>query len=129
MKHKQQSEHKSSCARAVGLIATHRGVTHTVHQHIVAHNQTQFAENVEKLTSLLRTIEFCGRQNISLRGHREAGFSMDPNDDMQHDPVNFLALLRFRVGAGGGCLLRNFHKTKSGRARTLPISVQLFRMN
>ena len=66
-KHEEQSEHKSSCARAVGFIATHQGITHTVHQHMVDHNQTQLAENVEKLTSLLRTIEFCGRQNNSLK--------------------------------------------------------------
>ena len=48
---------------------------------------TQSAENKLKLYSIVKTIIFCGRQNISLRGHRE--------DDQSKNPGNFKALLNF----------------------------------
>lgn len=54
-KHEQQSEHKACCARAARFITTQQGIVPTVHQSIVDHSQIQLAENVEKLTSLLRT--------------------------------------------------------------------------
>jgi len=34
-----------------------------------------------RLSHIMRTIEFCGRQEISLRGHRDAGaFSLNETD-------------------------------------------------
>ena len=60
---------------------------------------SQAAEQVRKnmifLTSILKCIEFCGRQGIDLRGHRD--------DNMVEDDINkgnFFALLQLRVDSG-----------------------------
>ena len=39
-------------------------------------------------------MEFCGRQGIALRGHRDDASSEDPNQG------NFKALIQFRINAG-----------------------------
>ena len=53
---------------------------------------SQININRQKLASILKTIIFCGHQNITLRGHRES--STDSN------PGNFKSLLAFRVDSG-----------------------------
>ena len=54
-------------------------------------------ENFNRLSHILRTIEFCGRQEIPLRGHRDAGaFSLNEIDC--NDGV-FKTALRLRVEA------------------------------
>ena len=45
---------------------------------------TQIAENKRKLHSIIKTIIFCGKQNISLWGHCE--------DDQSRNPGIFKAL-------------------------------------
>lgn len=47
------------------------------------------------------------------------GFSLDPNVAMERNPGNFLALVKFRVDAGDSSLLRDFHKTQSGRGQNV----------
>ena len=55
-------------------------------------------ENRNRLSHISRTIEFCGRQEIPLRDHRDAGaFSLNETDC--NDGV-FKAVLRLRVEAG-----------------------------
>ena len=58
-------------------------------------------QNQEKLPSILKTIIFCGKQNIALRGHREGGGT-------GQNPGNFLALLDFRVDSGDTILANHF---------------------
>ena len=54
-------------------------------------------ENQNRLSHIIRTIEFCGRQEIPLRVHRDAGaFSLNETDC--NDGV-FKAALRLRVEA------------------------------
>ena len=52
----------------------------------------QIAENRQKLHPVVKTIVFCGQQNIPLRGHHEGESSQSPG--------NFKALLTFRVESG-----------------------------
>jgi hypothetical protein len=54
-----------------------------------------------KLLSILKTIVFCGRQMIPLRGHREQA-------DSHSNPGNFHALLDFRIDAGDAIVADNF---------------------
>ena len=56
----------------------------------------KLASNRQKLSSIFKTIELCGQQNISLRGHRDN--ATDIEKDEKHS--NFRALLKFRVDAG-----------------------------
>ena len=59
-----------------------------------------------KLLSILKTVAFCGRQNIPLRGHREQG------DSHLSNPGNFCTLFDFRIDAGVQCwqiILKQHH--------------------
>jgi len=59
--------------------------------------QKAVEENRNRLSHIIRTIEFCGRQEIPLRRHRDAGvFSLHETD--WNDGV-FKASLRLRVEA------------------------------
>ena len=60
--------------------------------------------NRQKLGSIMKTILFCGRQNIPLRGYRDNATDVerDVMDSDNHD--NFLALLNFRIEAGDSWL-------------------------
>ena len=66
----------------------------------------------------LKTIVFCGKQNISLRGHWEqADAAPDTN------PGNFRALLNFRVDAGDSVLEVHF-KSMSRNAQYISPQIQ-----
>ena len=70
---------------------------------------------MKKLESILSCVEFCARQGIPLRGHRELDFSPDPDHMLQRNPGNFLALVRFRSLAGDISLRRDFHQSSQSR--------------
>ena len=59
--------------------------------------QKAVEENRNRLSHIIRTIEFCGRQEIPLRGHRDAG-ALSLNETDCNDGV-FKAALRLRVEA------------------------------
>ena len=68
-----------------------------VDRQLVSAIRMQIEKNREKLLSILKTVFFCGRHNVHLRGHR---------DDSKHmledsrSTGNFQALLHFRTDAG-----------------------------
>ena len=72
------------------------------------------------LRSIVKTILFCGRQNISLRGHRDDGpvilNAVDESVYGDNNQGNFRALLTFRVDCGNKVL--ESHLTSSGRNAT-----------
>ena len=75
----------------------------------------QARENLDKLKSIIKVIEFCGRQNIPLRGHRESDFSLDLSKPLRRNPGNILALIRSRLEAGDLCLLQDFHISQKAK--------------
>ena len=79
------------------------------------------ASNRQKLASIFKTIAFCGRQNIALRGHRDnaTDIERDPSDTENHG--NFQALLNFRVDAGDTVL--GEHLATASRNATYTSSV------
>ena len=94
-----------------------KGVEDVQSKLVSAHEQ-QVAENREKLKSIVKTILFCGRQNIALRGHREpaptlVGLEQISTNQFQSNPGNFFALLQFRAEAGDACLQRHFHSQRA----------------
>jgi hypothetical protein len=91
--HKLRSEvHKTATLKADNFLKIMHSQMEPINQQLQSALATQIAENKRKLHSIIKTIIFCGRQNISLRGHRE--------DDVSKNPGNFKALLRFRIESG-----------------------------
>ena len=58
----------------------------------------QIASNRQILASIIKTILFCGRQNIALRRHRDSAIALER--DTFENYGNFWALLQFRIDAG-----------------------------
>lgn len=68
--------------------------------------------NRERLIPIIKTIIFCGRNNLPLRGHREGG-SLDSEDNKNILSGNqgvFRALLAFRIDSGDTTLMQHFQK-------------------
>ena len=76
----------------------------------------QIALNRQKLASIFKTIVFCGRQDIALRGHHDniTDIERDLSDTKNHG--NFWALLNFRVDSGDTVL--GEHLAKAARNAT-----------
>ena len=83
----------------------------SIRRHLSEGLAQQIATNRQKLRSIVETIVLCGRQNMSLRGHRDSMMDVEHTPDAQHG--NFWALLQFRVAAGD-TVLRD-HLAKSSR--------------
>jgi hypothetical protein len=69
---------------------------------------------MERLTPIVKTIIFCGKQNIPLRGHRDDD-EIVTNSLPLHNEGNFCALVRFRVEAEDKTL-ENHLRNASSRA-------------
>ena len=61
-------------------------------------------QNREKLISIIKTVAFCGRQNISFRGHRDD----ETLEETTWNKGNFRALLDFRIDSGDTVLQHHF---------------------
>ena len=62
--------------------------------------ETILQNNRKKLRSITEIIVLCGRQNISLRGHRDSGTDMEGAQAASTNHGNFCAWLIFRISAG-----------------------------
>ena len=83
------------------------------------------ATNRQILLSIIKIIIFCGRYNISLRGHWDS--ALDVARDTEHilNHGNFWALVSFRVDAGDTVLAKHLES-----ARKMPLTLHLmFRIN
>ena len=67
--------------------------------------RNRIMENRKKMIPIIKTVIFCARQNISLRGHRDDSKYLD---DLSNNPGNFQALLQFRVDSGDKDLANHF---------------------
>ena len=64
--------------------------------------------NRQKLKSIIKTIAFCGRQNIALRGHRDNTLDIERDEAGLLNHGNFYALLNFGIDAGDTVLEEHF---------------------
>ena len=64
--------------------------------------QDRIAINRQKLKPIIKTVVFCGRQNIPLRGHR------NDNKHLGGDSGNFQELLDFSINSGDEVLKEHF---------------------
>ena len=72
-------------------------------------------QNRQKLLSILKCVVFCGKQNISLRGHRDDDKILQAAGS-DHNPGNFKALLNLRVESGDETLKE--HLARAGKNAT-----------
>ena len=78
--------------------------------------QAQVRENREKMKSIVKTVIFCGQNNIPLRGRR------DDCPDNHRLQGNFQALLAFRIDSGDETLkehLENAPRNATYRSKTI----------
>ena len=68
----------------------------SIDEQLSSERSRHVAENRLKLKSIVKTVIFCGRQGIALRGHRDDG----PSLQTSANHGNFQALLQFRIDAG-----------------------------
>ena len=76
----------------------------------------RIAFNRQKLSSIFKTIVFCGRQNIAIRGHRDNATDIEKDLADVDNHGNFCALLDFRVDSGDTLL--DQHLTTAARKST-----------
>ena len=86
--------HKFSVMAMQNFLAAMRRQTAPIDQQLNQLMQAQIDENREKMKSIVKTVIFCGQNNIPLRGKR------DDNPDDSNLQGNFQALLEFRIDSG-----------------------------
>ena len=85
--HNMQQSHLMATEDSASFTGIMEGRQLSVQQQLQDHSSRQIQKNREILKGILKVIIFCGKQNISLRGHRE---SMSSNAG---NPGNFISLL------------------------------------
>jgi hypothetical protein len=71
-----------------------------IFERLYSARKTQALQNRARLKTIVKTVIFCGRQGIPLRGHSDTGTLALPDGDPEVNDVKFRALLRFRIDAG-----------------------------
>lgn len=95
-KHATSQMHKNASVFADNFIRVMKSQQKSIGEQMSEAVALQVESNKKKLQPIVKTILFCGRQNIPLRGHRESSDSKNPG--------NFRALLKFRVDSGDDLL-------------------------
>ena len=84
--------HKSSIIKVENFQKVMSMSQPSVMEHLNSTVASQININKQKLASIIKTVIFCGHQNIALRGHRESRTDSNPG--------NFKSLLAFRADSG-----------------------------
>lgn len=107
-RHEKTSYHQNCLQSAEELIKIYKNEKLDVVTQLNTALAEKIQENREKLTSILKILIFCGRQNLSLRGHEEKKQSEILINDSNINEGNFRALLNFRIDAGDIILKKHF---------------------
>lgn len=111
--HEKNPHHKSAVLVGKQFLLSYRQPSLEVNNLINTQRRTQVEENKQRLLPIVKTIIFCGRQNIPLRGHRDDGsLSLSEEQGPAHNDGNFRELLRFRVDAGDDHLRKHLESGK-----------------
>ena len=107
--HNSQTYHRSAVEDTAVFMGQMESGHLTVQQQLQSHALQTLERNRKILTSILKCIVFCGKQNIPLRGHRNESASFtDGSLKTAGNPGNFQALLQFRMESGDADLLQHF---------------------
>ena len=101
-KHAASENHRNASVLADNFLRIMKSKQKSIGEQLNTAMATRIESNRQKLYPIIKTIIFCGKQNISLRGHRE--------DMSLPNPGNFRALLNFRVESGDQVLKDHLQK-------------------
>ena len=85
--------HKQSMARMNGFLETQKNPAKRVDTSMNDKSKEIIEKNKSFLKSIIKCIEFCGRQGLAIRGHRDSG-SYGAHDKLENEG-NFKTLLNF----------------------------------
>ncbi|XP_069104128.1 52 kDa repressor of the inhibitor of the protein kinase-like [Argopecten irradians] len=89
--------HMDSVVKSTNFLKCKEDKQVPIHHQIDAALEARKERNMKVLETIVETVLFCGRQNISLRGHRDdSRHSADPSVNTG----NFKALLEYRIKGG-----------------------------
>lgn len=108
--HQNLQYHKNAVVTSQSFMDVHDGKIVDISLQINKAMKLEIEQNRKALSSIIETIIFSGRQDIALRGHRDAG-PIKANSPPENDG-NFRSLLRFRIEAGDDTL-HNHLKTST----------------
>ena len=111
--HEKQVSHKMASEDTVAFISRVERGGPSIGQLLQKEASASILKNRCKLKSILKSIVFCGKQVIALRGHCE-------QDSESSNPGNFRALLKFRVDAGDVVLEEHFKNAPKNATYTSP---------
>lgn len=125
--HQDTNYHKFSVLRVENLKDVLEGRRQSVIDLIDTSRAKQAQENRIKLTPIIKTILFCGRNGLPLRGHRDTDpfhFNLSEKENgMLREEGNFRQLLRFRLDSGDQ-ILKQHLETASKNANYLSWKIQ-----
>lgn len=101
-KHELTAYHANSKLDADNFLAVHNRQKLDILCQIDKSVKEKVEENRRLLSPVIKTVIFCGRQGLALRGHRD-GYLLDNVEGEQmftENEGNFRALLRLRVESG-----------------------------
>ena len=97
-KHDNRGYHKRAIVTLEEFMKVMSNKQPTIQHQLNQQAMRQIQSNRAKVCSIIETIILCGRQNISLRGHRDTSIDLERDPCASHG--NFWALLEFRIAAG-----------------------------
>ena len=99
--HKGCRSHRIAVEKAKAFCNVMTNQSLSIDQQLSSQRAQVIANNRAKLRSIAATIIFCGKQAISLRGHRDDWSDLlECDDESRKQGGNFHALLQFRIAAG-----------------------------
>lgn len=102
-KHQDTEYHKFSVVKSQNIELINQQKQIPVTLQIDKSMLQKVEENRKKISPIIDTILLCGRQGISLRGHRDAGPIKSSEDPVENDG-NFRAILRCKLRSGDEAL-------------------------
>jgi len=99
-KHARHEFHLAATRPAQNFISVFENKKKDIFESLDSGRKAQALQNRAKLKPIVKTVIFCGRQDIPLRGHSDMGTLALPDGDPAVNDGNFRALLRFRIDAG-----------------------------
>ena len=122
-KHLDKEHHKAAIVCAEKFERSMSGQQPDIQQMLSKSLADRISTNCQKLSSIMKTIVFCGRQNIALRGHRDSALDVERDLDNFQNHGNILALLNFRIDAGDS-VLENYLSTAAQNATYTSNTIQ-----
>lgn len=125
--HQRNKYHQMAVEAGKSFLINYHNPNLNIANQLCTQRNEQIKENRNRLRPIVSTIILCGRQNISLRGHRDDGI-LNYNENEQEKNIvenqegNFRALLKFRIDSGDSILRQ--HLESNANATYISKTVQ-----